>query len=70
MLLCSTSRDNELDCVDVLAVEPGFGGQSFQHHVLQKVTDVRAICPHIDIQVSEQRAIATHIQQHCERKYC
>jgi pentose-5-phosphate-3-epimerase len=52
MLLRSNARDNELDCVDVLAVEPGFGGQSFQNHILQKVTKIRAVCPYIDIQVS------------------
>jgi ribulose-phosphate 3-epimerase len=30
-----------IDLVDILAVEPGFGGQAFQHRALQKVMDLR-----------------------------
>lgn len=40
-----------LHCVDVLAVQPGFGGQSFDSNVLRKVEELRAICPELDIQV-------------------
>lgn len=32
---------NLVDLVDVLAVKPGFGGQPFQHHVLEKVRKLR-----------------------------
>ena len=40
-----------LHCVDVLAVNPGFGGQVFDSKVLAKVTELRSICPGLDIQV-------------------
>lgn len=38
-------------CVDVLAVQPGFGGQAFDAGVLAKVKELRSICPELDIQV-------------------
>eukprot|EP00904_Undaria_pinnatifida_P010503 jgi/Undpi1/6583/HiC_scaffold_20.g09062.m1 len=40
-----------LHCVDVLAVNPGFGGQTFDSSVLAKVTELRSVCPGLDIQV-------------------
>lgn len=40
-----------LDCVDVLAVQPGFGGQVFDSGVLAKVEELRSCCPELDIQV-------------------
>ncbi|CAM9431499.1 unnamed protein product, partial [Laminaria digitata] len=40
-----------LHCVDVLAVNPGFGGQVFESSVLAKVTELRSLCPGLDIQV-------------------
>ncbi|KAG5180553.1 hypothetical protein JKP88DRAFT_258094 [Tribonema minus] len=41
----------QLDCVDCLAVQPGFGGQPFDKSVLQKVAELREMCPTLDIQV-------------------
>lgn len=41
-------------CVDVLAVQPGFGGQRFDSGVLAKVKELRSICPGLDIQVCRQ----------------
>lgn len=38
-------------CVDILAVQPGFGGQPFDSSVLLKVQELRATCPQLDIQV-------------------
>lgn len=38
-------------CVDVLAVQPGFGGQVFDSGVLTKVQELRSTCPELDIQV-------------------
>ncbi|CAM9977505.1 unnamed protein product, partial [Hapterophycus canaliculatus] len=40
-----------VDCVDVLAVQPGFGGQVFDSGVLAKVQELRSCCPGLDIQV-------------------
>lgn len=40
-----------LDCVDVLAVQPGFGGQVFDAGVLAKVEELRSCSPGLDIQV-------------------
>ncbi|CAM9684908.1 unnamed protein product [Choristocarpus tenellus] len=40
-----------LHCVDVLAVQPGFGGQRFDESVLSKVQELRSMCPVLDIQV-------------------
>lgn len=41
-----------VDSVDVLAVQPGFGGQRFDPNVLCKVEELRSICPELDIQVN------------------
>lgn len=43
-------------CVDVLAVQPGFGGQRFDSGVLAKVEELRSICPELDIQVNLRRS--------------
>ena len=40
-----------LDMVLCLSVEPGFGGQSFMHSVLPKVSELRRRCPDLDIQM-------------------
>lgn len=40
-----------LHCVDVLAVQPGFGGQTFDSSVLKKVEELRSMFPDLDIQV-------------------
>ncbi|CAM9224758.1 unnamed protein product, partial [Discosporangium mesarthrocarpum] len=40
-----------LHCVDVLAVQPGFGGQVLDPRVLDKVRELRSACPQLDIQV-------------------
>ncbi|KAK3262809.1 hypothetical protein CYMTET_28355 [Cymbomonas tetramitiformis] len=40
-----------VDTVNVMAVEPGFGGQPFQEHVLEKVRELRDLFPSINIQV-------------------
>lgn len=40
-----------LQCVDILAVQPGFGGQKFDAGVLRKVKELRSMCPGLDIQV-------------------
>eukprot|EP00854_Cymbomonas_tetramitiformis_P011448 gene11448-13531_t len=39
-----------VDTVNVMAVEPGFGGQPFQEHVLEKVRELRDLFPSINIQ--------------------
>lgn len=46
-----------LHCVDVLAVNPGFGGQVFDSKVLAKVAELRSICPGLDIQVRASRLV-------------
>eukprot|EP00903_Cladosiphon_okamuranus_P006596 g6443.t1 len=46
-------------CVDVLAVQPGFGGQRFDSGVLAKVEELRSICPELDIQVDGGVSAAT-----------
>ena len=40
-----------IDMVLVMTVEPGFGGQSFMHDMMDKVRAIRAINKDIDIQV-------------------
>ena len=42
---------NLLDCVNVLAVQPGFGGQTLQPDALEKVKRLRARSKTVDIQV-------------------
>lgn len=42
---------NLLDCVNVLAVQPGFGGQTLQPDALEKVKRLRALSKTVDIQV-------------------
>ena len=42
---------DKLSMVLVMTVEPGFGGQSFMESTMPKITDLRAKCPKIDIQV-------------------
>ena len=42
---------NLLDCVNVLAVQPGFGGQTLQPDALEKVKRLRARSETVDIQV-------------------
>lgn len=44
-----------VQCVDVLAVQPGFGGQAFDSTVLAKVEELRSLCPGLDIQVHASR---------------
>lgn len=46
-----------LQCVDILAVQPGFGGQRFDSGVLEKVKQLRYMCPQLDIQVLGSRAV-------------
>ncbi|MCY2936555.1 MAG: ribulose-phosphate 3-epimerase, partial [Planctomycetota bacterium] len=36
---------DDLDCVLVMSVQPGFGGQSFQPGVLEKVRRVKSLRP-------------------------
>ncbi|CAM9282723.1 unnamed protein product, partial [Ectocarpus sp. 4 AP-2014] len=48
-----------VQCVDVLAVQPGFGGQAFDSTVLAKVEELRSICPGLDIQVDGGVSAAT-----------
>ncbi|CAM9243226.1 unnamed protein product [Scytosiphon promiscuus] len=48
-----------LDCVDVLAVQPGFGGQAFDSGVLAKVEELRSCSPGLDIQVDGGVSAAT-----------
>lgn len=50
-------------CVDVLAVQPGFGGQCFDSTVLRKVEELRTLCPRLDIQVpwSAARSRSAHV---------
>lgn len=42
---------NDVDMVLVMSVEPGFGGQSFMHNSIPKISKIRALAPSVDIQV-------------------
>lgn len=42
---------NLIDMVLVMTVEPGFGGQSFMHDTMEKVSYIRSLDSKIDIQV-------------------
>ncbi|MEW5300690.1 MAG: hypothetical protein WDW36_003602 [Sanguina aurantia] len=44
-------RQGAVDLVLCMTVTPGFGGQSFQEHVLSKVSQLRALFPALSIQV-------------------
>lgn len=43
-----------LDLVLVMSVQPGFGGQSFQHHCLEKISSIRRIVDerNLDVEIS------------------
>ena len=42
---------DEIDMVVIMAVNPGFGGQSFQESVLSKIAEIRTLRPELMIQV-------------------
>jgi pentose-5-phosphate-3-epimerase len=50
-----------VDYVDVLAVNPGFGGQPFDHSVLRKVEALRRAHPHLDIAVDGGVGVKTAV---------
>lgn len=50
-------------CVDILAVQPGFGGQRFDSGVLAKVEELRSICPELDIQVPRPQVVPTGVEE-------
>lgn len=57
-------------CVDVLAVQPGFGGQRFDSSVLGKVEELRSICPELDIQVNAPILILVSYSQNILNIIC
>jgi ribulose-phosphate 3-epimerase len=42
---------NLVDMVLIMSVNPGFGGQKFIDSALHKICDLRAMAPHLDIEV-------------------
>lgn len=46
---CAQPRSSQVLC---MTVTPGFGGQPFQEGVLAKVSQLRALFPSLNIQVS------------------
>lgn len=42
---------DDVDYVLIMSVHPGFGGQSFIAEVLEKIQKLRALLPHLEIQI-------------------